>query len=392
MKEGSDALLERDWERAKWCFDAAAYLNPALLPGLWQRGLLCYYSRRYEEGMCQFERDMDVNGGDLEEVLWNFICKSRIMGFEAAQRDGFLRIRKSNDDTVPPPMIQVLALFQGKGSVEAVLEAATPKEEVGVAIPSYNGCNALGYAHFYIGLYHELQGQLELADTHLHKAVLVDNPDYVGSLAKMHYRIFKDVTVMKALVPTTRLLGGATRTTPSSTTMPGVIYGGWQLSTGHGRSAGTTAAGRVADLLRAIDTGIGAFDCGDIYTGVEELYGHMLKAHLDRGGRREEVRIHTKLVPDLAVIRAKKISEEYILGVIRRSLNRLQTDYIDLLQFYQWDVDEPGSSYIDTVRMLVGAQERGLIRQIGLTNFDHTSTQAIIDSGVRIASTQVHVR
>jgi aryl-alcohol dehydrogenase-like predicted oxidoreductase len=49
-----------------------------------------------------------------------------------------------------------------------------------------------------------------------------------------------------------------------------VIRGGWQLAGGHGLIDRDRA---LDDLLAAFDAGVFTFDCADIYTGVEELYG-----------------------------------------------------------------------------------------------------------------------
>ena len=51
-----------------------------------------------------------------------------------------------------------------------------------------------------------------------------------------------------------------------------VIRGGWQLAGGHGAIDRERA---VDDLIAALDAGVFTFDCADIYTGVEELYGAM---------------------------------------------------------------------------------------------------------------------
>src|SRR5271154_4643387 len=51
-----------------------------------------------------------------------------------------------------------------------------------------------------------------------------------------------------------------------------VIRGGWQLAGGHGAIDRDRA---VDDLIAAFDAGVFTFDCADIYTGVEELYGAM---------------------------------------------------------------------------------------------------------------------
>lgn len=42
--------------------------------------------------------------------------------------------------------------------------------------------------------------------------------------------------------------------------------------------------------------------------------------------------VHTKLVPDLAVL--PRVDEAYVRAVVRRSLNRLQVDALDLVQFH----------------------------------------------------------
>ena len=47
-------------------FDRAEHLNPALTPYLWQRGIAYYYTERFEDGAGQFEKDLAVNGHDVE--------------------------------------------------------------------------------------------------------------------------------------------------------------------------------------------------------------------------------------------------------------------------------------------------------------------------------------
>ena len=49
-----------------------------------------------------------------------------------------------------------------------------------------------------------------------------------------------------------------------------VIRGGWQLAGGHGTIDREAA---IDDLVAAFDAGVTTFDCADIYTGVEELFG-----------------------------------------------------------------------------------------------------------------------
>jgi aryl-alcohol dehydrogenase-like predicted oxidoreductase len=57
-------------------------------------------------------------------------------------------------------------------------------------------------------------------------------------------------------------------------TIPRLIKGGWQLAGGHGAIDANAA---LADMTTFADAGITAFDCADIYTGVELLIGRFLR-------------------------------------------------------------------------------------------------------------------
>ena len=148
-------------------------------------------------------------------------------------------------------------------------------------------------------------------------------------------------------------------------------------------------SGKVASMLEVIDHGVTAFDCGDIYTGVERILGKMLRAHFLRGGVREGVAIHTKVVPDLAVIERGGVVESYVRGLVQRSLNRLGTEYLDLVQFHWWDTGYRG--YVDAAKCLVKLREEGLVKEIGLTNFGHSHTKELLEAGIPVASTQVGI-
>ena len=224
VRVGENALLQGDFEKAQWAFNAVLFLDPSWRPRLWQMGLCHYYTCHYDKGMHQFEADMDVNGGDLEEVLWHFICKSRKMGFKNARNDGFLPLRSENIS--PPPMAEVLQLFQGVGTTDNVLAACTDLS--GCVVESYNGTNALAYGHFYIGIYHELQGRNEEAESHLKRAAGFGNPDYMGRLMKTHYELFIRYIGVRYLMPVVSI--GKDKGTMVSSA---IICGGWQLSTGH---------------------------------------------------------------------------------------------------------------------------------------------------------------
>jgi aryl-alcohol dehydrogenase-like predicted oxidoreductase len=79
----------------------------------------------------------------------------------------------------------------------------------------------------------------------------------------------------------------------------------------------------------------------------------------------------------------KSIVEYYI----DKSLEKMSTDCIDLIQFHWWDYNN--SSYIDALVHLSNIKDGGKIKHIGLTNFDTPRLQIIKDHGLDIISNQV---
>ena len=162
-----------------------------------------------------------------------------------------------------------------------------------------------------------------------------------------------------------------------------VIRGNWQLAGGHGAISEEQA---LDTLEAAFDAGLTTFDCADIYTGVETLIGAFRARLVARRGQNvaESLKVHTKLVPDLA--RLATISKSYVEGIVDESLRRLRVERLDLVQFHWWDTAVPGA--IDTMVWLDEIRRAGKIRFVGGTNFDTPHTRAILDAGVPLVSMQ----
>lgn len=378
VQYGTKSLLQGRFKASKWAMDCAIYLRPEIAPTLWQRGLACYYAGSYEEGASQFEADTEVNGNDVEEVIWNFLCRCKLQGYKDASAAGFLPLSSPSD--LMPPMAEVLKLFQQKMCPADVLLASVDRD--GIPLKSYNGTSALAYAHFYIGLYFEVQGRLAEAEEHLKKAAAFQNPDFMGKMMAVHYQLFSQTKLRSSIARFQ--LGRSGHAYLCSR----VIQGGWQFSDGHILSSNSRQRTEVVeDLLYASSQGIIAFDCGDIYTGVEHLYGNFLTAYRLSGMDPKDIVIHTKLVPDLEVIQQGGVDEHYVRAVVRRSLNRLDVDCLHLVQLHWWDMGVPG--YIKATRAIMQLQQEGVVKQIGLTNFDTHHVEEILRANVPIASVQV---
>jgi lipoprotein NlpI len=163
-------------------FDKYLELKPDARPGHWQRGISLYYAGKFEDGKKQFAAYEKVDTNDVENAVWHFLCAARVDGVEKA-RANMLKIGK--DPRVP--MMQVYALFHGDLKPADVLAAAEDKD-----LKPAQKQLALFYAHLYLGLYDEANGDKKKALEHLELAAdkyLTDG--YMGDVARVHRDILR---------------------------------------------------------------------------------------------------------------------------------------------------------------------------------------------------------
>jgi aryl-alcohol dehydrogenase-like predicted oxidoreductase/enamine deaminase RidA (YjgF/YER057c/UK114 family) len=150
----------------------------------------------------------------------------------------------------------------------------------------------------------------------------------------------------------------------------------WQIADmerdGHILDLAETAAA-VAPYVNA---GFTTFDMADHYGSAEEIAGLFHKQHSSN------VELLTKWVPAPG-----PLTQEDVLAAVQRSLNRIQTDRLDLLQFHTWNYSDPG--WLDQLHWLQEFKEQGLIRYLGLVNFDTAHLRIVLNSGIDIVSNQV---
>jgi aryl-alcohol dehydrogenase-like predicted oxidoreductase len=65
----------------------------------------------------------------------------------------------------------------------------------------------------------------------------------------------------------------------------------------------------------------------------------------------------------------------------------MDVNSLDLLQFHWWDYNNP--YYMDALKYLSDLRGKGIIKHLGLTNFDTERMQIIVDSDIQIVSNQV---
>ena len=125
------------------------------------------------------------------------------------------------------------------------------------------------------------------------------------------------------------------------------------------------------ELLDALaDSGLNFIDTADVYSRwkpgnhggeSETIIGKWMK----KSGKRDRLIIATKVGMDMGGGR-KGLSKAHILESVDNSLQRLQTDYIDL---YQSHADDPVTPQEETLNTYAELIKSGKVRAIGASNF-----------------------
>ena len=163
-------------------FDKYLEMRPEAAPEHWRRGIALYYAGRFDDGRKQFELHRKVNPEDVENSVWHYLCNARANTPKKARAD---LIPVTKDTRVP--MKQVLELFAGKLKPQDVIDAA---EKAGLKDEPLK--EARFYAHLYVALYYESEGDARKAREHLATAVeKYKIGHYMWDVADAHLRLLK---------------------------------------------------------------------------------------------------------------------------------------------------------------------------------------------------------
>ena len=150
-----------------------------------------------------------------------------------------------------------------------------------------------------------------------------------------------------------------------------IAYGNWLT---HGSQIEADAA--KACVAAAFDVGITTFDTADVYAGTraETVLGEALS-----GVRRESYELATKVFwPTGPGHNDRGLSRKHIIESCNRSLQRLQTDHLDLYQAHRFDVETPLE---ETLRAFDDLVRQGKVCYIGVSEW----SAAQIEAALRIA-------
>ena len=126
----------------------------------------------------------------------------------------------------------------------------------------------------------------------------------------------------------------------------------------------------VAELLNsALDAGLNVIDTAECYYNSEELIGQTVS------GRRKEFYLFTKCGHPHGMESGADWSKDSILASIERSLGRLKTDRLDLVQLHSCSESELRKG--EVIDALQTARERGYTRYIGYSGDSRAAHYAV---------------
>lgn len=139
-----------------------------------------------------------------------------------------------------------------------------------------------------------------------------------------------------------------------------ITYGNWLT---HGSQVENEVATKCVHA--ALDAGITSFDTADVYanTVAESVLGEALK-----GQRRESLEIFTKVYWPTGPGGANDtgLSRKHIMESINGSLERLQTDYVDIYQAHRYDYETPLE---ETMQAFADVVRQGKALYIGVSEW-----------------------
>ncbi|SMH30693.1 Predicted oxidoreductase [Picosynechococcus sp. OG1] len=149
-----------------------------------------------------------------------------------------------------------------------------------------------------------------------------------------------------------------------------IILGTWQA--GKRNWADIDDQEIVAGIRAAVDAGITTIDTAEIY-GDGDSERRVAEAIAPQ---RDQVTLLTKVF-------ANHLHHDQVITACENSLNRLQTDYIDLYQIH-WPAGTWNSDLVpiaETMAALNQLKEQGKIRAIGVSNFSLAQLQEAMEHG-----------
>jgi aryl-alcohol dehydrogenase-like predicted oxidoreductase/enamine deaminase RidA (YjgF/YER057c/UK114 family) len=162
-----------------------------------------------------------------------------------------------------------------------------------------------------------------------------------------------------------------------------IVTGLWQVADMERGGSPLDPQSASTAMLEYARAGFDSFDMADHYGSAELISGRFLaRIHAGETVGDAAPRLFTKWCPQPG-----PMTRDVVRAGVEKSRARLGVDAIDLLQFHWWSFEHP--SYLDALQELAQLKHEGVIRHIGLTNFDTAHLRLLVKHGIPIATNQV---
>ena len=156
-----------------------------------------------------------------------------------------------------------------------------------------------------------------------------------------------------------------------------VVTGLWQIADMERDGRTLDLAATAESMQPYVDAGFTTFDMADHYGSAELIAGLYRTAHAE-----VPTQMFTKWVP-----KPGPVSKDDVRVAVERAVDRLRGKPIDLMQFHAWTFAD--AHWLDALTHLNDLKRDGLIRHIGVTNFDAAHLRIAVASGIPVLTNQV---
>lgn len=161
-------------------------------------------------------------------------------------------------------------------------------------------------------------------------------------------------------------------------TISRVLTGLWQIADME-KDGNTLDPVKTAPAMAPyFEAGLTTFDMADHYGSAEIIAGTYQRSLPNPS----DVQLFTKWVPKPGPVTRAEVRE-----AVQISLDRMQAESLDLLQFHSWNYADP--VWLDCLFWLQEMRDEGLIKHLGMTNIDTAHLRMALTSGIEIVTNQV---
>jgi len=155
-----------------------------------------------------------------------------------------------------------------------------------------------------------------------------------------------------------------------------IITGLWQMADIE-REEDIDPKAYAEKIIPYVEAGLNTFDMADHYGSSELIVGEY-----NINNSISDVQLLTKWVP-----KPGKVDKQSVSDAVQLALDRMKQTSIDLMQYHAWHYPDP--SWLDALFYLTELKQEGLIKNIGVTNFDAAHLRVACASGIPIVSNQI---